>query len=104
MRALLRKIRSALALGGVTATLEFVPNDDRVTPVMAAQFSMMMLGTTAKGDAYTLRDLGACTLRLGSRDRTWCDRCWPVDRRHRDDRARSPLTAARSAASKVSEV
>jgi 2-polyprenyl-3-methyl-5-hydroxy-6-metoxy-1,4-benzoquinol methylase len=54
---LLRKIRSALAPGGVTATLEFVPNDDRVTPVMAAQFSMMMLGTTAKGDAYTLRDL-----------------------------------------------
>jgi hypothetical protein len=24
---------------------------------MAAQFSMMMLGTTAKGDAYTLHDL-----------------------------------------------
>ncbi len=55
--ALLRKIRSALAPGGITATLEFVPNEDRVTPVMAAQFSMMMLGTTAKGDAYTLRDL-----------------------------------------------
>jgi SAM-dependent methyltransferase len=55
--ALLRKIRSALAPGGITATLEFVPNDDRVTPTMAAQFSMMMLGTTAKGDAYTLRDL-----------------------------------------------
>ena len=55
--ALLRKIRSALAPGGITATLEFVPNEDRVTPAMAAQFSMMMLGTTAKGDAYTLRDL-----------------------------------------------
>ena len=30
--ALLRKIRAALAPGGVTATLEFVPNDDRVSP------------------------------------------------------------------------
>jgi SAM-dependent methyltransferase len=55
--ALLRKIRAALAPGGIAATLEFVPNDDRVSPAMAAQFSMMMLGTTAKGDAYTLRDL-----------------------------------------------
>lgn len=55
--ALLRKIRAALVPGGITATLEFVPNEDRVTPPMAAQFSMMMLGTTAKGDAYTLQDL-----------------------------------------------
>jgi ubiquinone/menaquinone biosynthesis C-methylase UbiE len=54
---LLRKIRAALVPGGITATLEFVPNDDRVSPVPAAQFSMMMLGTTASGDAYTLRDL-----------------------------------------------
>jgi 2-polyprenyl-3-methyl-5-hydroxy-6-metoxy-1,4-benzoquinol methylase len=55
--ALLKKVRAALAPRGITATLEFVPNEDRVTPVMAAQFSMMMLGTTATGDAYTLRDL-----------------------------------------------
>ena len=54
---LLRKVRASLVPGGVTATLEFVPNEDRVSPPMAAQFSMMMLGTTAKGDAYTLRDL-----------------------------------------------
>ena len=55
--ALLRKVLTALVPGGITATLEFVPNEDRVTPPMAAQFSMMMLGTTANGDAYTLRDL-----------------------------------------------
>jgi SAM-dependent methyltransferase len=54
---LLKKIRSALKPGGVTAVLEFVPNDDRVTPPDAARFSMMMLGTTASGDAYTYRDL-----------------------------------------------
>jgi hypothetical protein len=54
---LLRKIRAALLPGGITAMLEFVPNDDRVSPVAAAQFSMMMLGTTVSGDAYTLSDL-----------------------------------------------
>jgi ubiquinone/menaquinone biosynthesis C-methylase UbiE len=54
---LLQKIRAALTPGGITATLEFVPNDDRVSPVAPAQFSMMMLGTTQNGDAYTFRDL-----------------------------------------------
>ena len=63
--ALLTKIRAALVPGGITATLEFVPNEDRVTPPMAAQFSMMMLGTTANGDAYTLRDLERMHLAAG---------------------------------------
>jgi 2-polyprenyl-3-methyl-5-hydroxy-6-metoxy-1,4-benzoquinol methylase len=63
--ALLRKVRAALAPGGITATLEFVPNEDRVSPVMAAQFSMMMLGTTVNGDAYTLRDLEHMHLAAG---------------------------------------
>jgi 2-polyprenyl-3-methyl-5-hydroxy-6-metoxy-1,4-benzoquinol methylase len=62
---LLRKVRSALAPGGIAATLEFVPNEDRVSPVMAAQFSMMMLGTTVKGDAHTLRDLERMHLAAG---------------------------------------
>jgi acyl-CoA synthetase (AMP-forming)/AMP-acid ligase II len=62
---LLRRVRAALAPGGITATLEFVPNEDRVSPVMAAQFSMMMLGTTVKGDAYTLRDLERMHLAAG---------------------------------------
>ena len=30
-----------------------VPNDDRITPPDAATFSMIMLATTAEGDAYT---------------------------------------------------
>jgi SAM-dependent methyltransferase len=54
---LLKKIRAALKPGGITAVLEFVPNEDRVTPPEAARFSMTMLGTTASGDAYTFRDL-----------------------------------------------
>ena len=63
--ALLSKVRAALAPGGITATLEFVPNEDRVSPVMAAQFSMMMLGTTMNGDAYTLQDLERMHLAAG---------------------------------------
>jgi 2-polyprenyl-3-methyl-5-hydroxy-6-metoxy-1,4-benzoquinol methylase len=54
---LLRKVHSALAPGGRAVTLEFVPNDDRVSPPTAASFSMMMLGSTATGDAYTFSEL-----------------------------------------------
>ena len=37
-------------------TLEFVPNEDRVTPPMVAEFSLIMLATTPEGDAYTLKE------------------------------------------------
>jgi hypothetical protein len=50
---LLRKVHAALVAGGRAVTLEFVPNDDRVTPPEAATFSMVMLGSTPHGDAYT---------------------------------------------------
>ena len=55
--SLLRKVRAALGDGGRAVTLEFVPNDDRVTPPQAAAFSMMMLGVTPSGDAYTFAEL-----------------------------------------------
>ena len=54
--ALLRKIHAALKDGGRAVTLEFVPNEDRVTPPQAAAFSMMMLGATPAGDAYTFSE------------------------------------------------
>lgn len=54
--ALLRKVHGALADGGRAVTLEFVPNDDRVTPPDAAQFSMVMLTSTPSGDAYTFAE------------------------------------------------
>lgn len=50
---LLKKVHAALRPGGRAATLEFVPNVDRVSPPAAATFSMIMLGTTPSGDAYT---------------------------------------------------
>jgi ubiquinone/menaquinone biosynthesis C-methylase UbiE len=54
---LLRKVHAALADGGRVATLEFVPNEDRVTPPDSAGFSMMMLVGTPSGDAYTFPEL-----------------------------------------------
>jgi ubiquinone/menaquinone biosynthesis C-methylase UbiE len=56
---LLQKVREALKPGGRAAALEFVPNEDRVSPPMAAGFSMTMLPTTPAGDAYTFRQLEA---------------------------------------------
>ena len=54
---LLRKIHKSLADGGRVLTLEFVPNDDRVSPPMEATFSLVMLAGTPAGDAYTFAEL-----------------------------------------------
>jgi ubiquinone/menaquinone biosynthesis C-methylase UbiE len=51
---LLRRMQAALKPGGKALTLEFVPNEDRVTPPTAAGFSLIMLASTDAGDAYTL--------------------------------------------------
>jgi ubiquinone/menaquinone biosynthesis C-methylase UbiE len=53
---LLRKLHASLNKGGRVATVEFVPNDDRITPPDAAAFSVMMLGGTEGGDAYTFAE------------------------------------------------
>jgi ubiquinone/menaquinone biosynthesis C-methylase UbiE len=55
--SLLRKVHASLAEGGRAVTLEFVPNEDRVSPPGAASFSMVMLGSTPSGDAYTFSEL-----------------------------------------------
>lgn len=54
---LLKKIHRSMTLGGRLITLEFVPNQDRVSPPIPASFSMMMLGLTPAGDAYTREQL-----------------------------------------------
>jgi cyclopropane fatty-acyl-phospholipid synthase-like methyltransferase len=50
---LLRKIHESLQPGGTVVILEFIPNEDRVTPAVPASFSLMMLATTPTGEAYT---------------------------------------------------
>ncbi len=57
--ALLKKVAGSLKPGGRIAVLEFVPNDDRVSPPAAAGFAMQMLGNTPLGDAYTFKELSA---------------------------------------------
>ncbi len=63
--ALVRKVHAALKAGGRVATLEFVPNEDRVSPPTSASFSLMMLGGTPAGDAYTFSELDGMFRRAG---------------------------------------
>jgi ubiquinone/menaquinone biosynthesis C-methylase UbiE len=56
---LLRRVAGSLAPGGVVATLEFVPNEDRVSPPPTARFALTMLTTTAAGDAFTFKEYEA---------------------------------------------
>jgi hypothetical protein len=63
--SLLKKVRAAMRPGGVAATLEFVPDESRVSPPMPAGFAMTMLTTTAAGDAYTFKELAAMYAEAG---------------------------------------
>ena len=67
---LLKKVRAALRRGGRVAALEFVPNEDRISPPMAAAFSLTMLATTRDGDAYTLKEYEAMLEAAGFADVT----------------------------------
>lgn len=55
--SLLTKLRRAMTPGGTIAVVEFVPNEDRISPPIAAAFSLQMLGGTEHGEAYTFSDL-----------------------------------------------
>ena len=63
--ALLKKVREALKPDGTVVTLEFVPNEDRVSPPMPATFALTMLTATVGGDAYTYNDLAQMHQRAG---------------------------------------
>jgi 2-polyprenyl-3-methyl-5-hydroxy-6-metoxy-1,4-benzoquinol methylase len=54
---LLKKLHGALKPGGKVATLEFVPEEDRVSPAVPAAFALIMLAETPAGDAYTRAEL-----------------------------------------------
>lgn len=53
----LRKVHAALNDSGRAVTVEFVPNEDRVSPPEPAAFSLTMLANTPAGDAYTFLEL-----------------------------------------------
>ncbi len=54
---LLRKVRGSLAPGGAAFAIDFVPNEDRISPSVPAMFAFWMLASTPSGDAYTVADL-----------------------------------------------
>jgi ubiquinone/menaquinone biosynthesis C-methylase UbiE len=54
---LFKKIAAALKPGGRVVVLEFVPNEDRISPAIPAGFSLTMLAGTPSGDAYTLAEI-----------------------------------------------
>lgn len=53
---LLSKVRRSLSPGGRVLAVDFVPNEDRVSPPFAAAFSFVMLASTPRGDSYTVRE------------------------------------------------
>ena len=62
---LLRRVHAALKPGGKAITLEFVPEEDRVSPPVPARFALTMLHTTARGDAYTFSELESMARNAG---------------------------------------
>ncbi len=53
---LMRKVYATLKDGGRAVTLEFVPDEDRVSPPAVATFAMVMLASTPSGDVYTFSE------------------------------------------------
>jgi 2-polyprenyl-3-methyl-5-hydroxy-6-metoxy-1,4-benzoquinol methylase len=49
----LRRVTRALAPRGAIAIVEYMPNEDRISPPVAAWFALTMLTNTPEGDAYT---------------------------------------------------
>jgi 2-polyprenyl-3-methyl-5-hydroxy-6-metoxy-1,4-benzoquinol methylase len=56
---LLRRLRGIMKPGSRLATVEFVPDEDRVSPPGPATFAITMLTNTQGGDAYTFTELDA---------------------------------------------
>ncbi len=65
---LLRKARGCLSPAGRVVAVEFVPNEDRISPPLAARFAFVMLATTQHGDAFTGADFAAMARDAGYGD------------------------------------
>jgi hypothetical protein len=59
------KAHAALAPGSRALTLEFIPEPDRITPPGTATFALVMLASTARGDAYTFAEYQAVFAHAG---------------------------------------
>jgi 2-polyprenyl-3-methyl-5-hydroxy-6-metoxy-1,4-benzoquinol methylase len=66
--SLLRRLAGSLKRGGRVALLEFVPNEDRISPPLPAAFALTMLANTPSGDAYTASALESMLEQSGFND------------------------------------
>ena len=64
----LKKVHAALAPNGRVIIVEFVPNDDRVSPAVPALFVLNMLANTTAGDVYTVSEHRAMLSEAGFPD------------------------------------
>ena len=62
---LMRRVHDALKPTGKAITVEFIPNEDRVSPPRDASFSLLMLVGTDAGDAYTFAEYQKMFARAG---------------------------------------
>ena len=65
---LFRKCLAALKPSGQLLVIDFVPDDDRISPAPDAAFALTMLATTAHGDVYSFRDFTRMLRNAGFRD------------------------------------
>jgi SAM-dependent methyltransferase len=65
---LLKKCHGHLRDGGLVAIAEFVPNEDRVSPPVEAEFALTMLGSTEAGEAYTFAEFEGMLAGAGFRE------------------------------------
>ena len=77
--AFLQRVHAALKPGGEAVIVEFIPNDDRVTPPEAATFALTMLAGTP-GDAYTYREIAGMLRSAGFRSTSLHDLPTPTHR------------------------
>jgi len=62
---LLHKAKTSLVPDGQVLGVEFIPNEDRISPPIPAMFAFWMLATTPGGDAYTISDLDQMARKAG---------------------------------------
>jgi len=64
----LERFHAALAPKGRVIIVEFVPNEDRVSPAVPALFALNMLANTIAGDVYTFEEHRAMLSEAGFGD------------------------------------
>ena len=68
---ILSRARASLSPDGCVAIVEFVPDENRLSPPGPATFNLIMLATTPKGEAYRRSDLERMARKAGFTSTDW---------------------------------